>query len=403
MKHANNCGRRALSALLALLTCLPLMTGISLTTAAADDFKYSDDFNVSLDFDDLAVDTTVNAAYVNGKLNSSLFVSSADSDGSYAPTKWKAVADPADANNTAIGLINTDSYAMFRIVDKKNSLYEKPAAIDFRIMLNESVGANTTLVGWAGSTSKRTRVLGLSGNKVYYGDGQNDNRGGSIVLSLGKWHDFRLVVEPKTGHVQVYFDGSLTYDFIQQYIRDTKPSYSAINICYGWGSDFNFNAYLDDISIRSLDAEALKAEAEEKAREQERRRAEYVMPSLEKYCKAFTYLEDDGVIGIPAGLTAYYKGEQTHADTSVVFYIMGYVGAREVGKGDTLSLLNEFLYSESLILAACLVKVAVERELLDVGEEILLEISCRYIIIGAQESKEILEHSACSTRCRNEL
>ena len=83
------------------------------------------------------------------------------------------------------------------------------------------------------------------------------------------------------------------------------------------------------------------------------------------------------------------------------------VHASEVKKAEhdilVLSLLNEFLYSESLILAACLVKVAVERELLDVCEEILLEISCRYIIIGAQESKEILEHSACGARCRNEL
>ena len=334
---------RGLSAFLAILMCIPIFVGGALT-ASADELKYSDDFYEILDFDDLAPETVLNAAYVNETIyDKTLFASEKDSAGSYAPTKWKAITDPQDPDNTAIGLVNPESYAMFRIVDTQKTLYEKPFTLHFRIMLNENVGANTTLLGWADSTSKRTRVLGLSGNKVCYGDGQNDNQGNSISLTLGKWHDFLLIVEPKTGHIKVEFDGQPAYDFIQTYVRDAKPSYSAINICYGWGSSFNFNAYLDDISIRSLDAEALKAEAEAKAQEQERQRDAHVIPELEKYCKAFTYLEDDGVIGIPAGLTAYYKGETSHADTSVVFYIMGYVGAREVGKGDTLSILNELL------------------------------------------------------------
>ena len=299
MKHANNCGRRGLSALLAILMCIPMFVG-GVSAASADELKYSDDFYEILDFDDLAPDTALNAAYVNEKIyDKTLFASEKDSAGSYAPTKWKAITDPQDPNNTAIGLVNPESYAMFRIVDTQKTLYEKPFVFRFRIMLNESVGANTTLLGWAGSTDKRTRVLGISGNKVCYGDGQNDNQGNSISLTLGKWHEFLLIVEPKTGHIKVEFDGQLAYDFIQTYIRDTNPSYSAINLCYGWGSSFNFNAYLDDISIRSLDAEALKAAAEAKEKEQEKQRDAHVIPELEKYCKAFTYLEDDGGSAFP--------------------------------------------------------------------------------------------------------
>ena len=334
--------KRILSFALALLMCLPMLVGGALT-AAAEELKYSDDFNVSLDFEDLAADAKIDAAYVNKALGSPDFVSEPDGTGTFAPNRWKGVADPTDADNTVIGLVNPDSYGAFRIVDKQKQLFETPFVLNFRMMLNSGVNANTTLLGWADSTSKRTRVLGLSGNKVSYGNGSNDNLGGSVSLSLGKWHEFQLIVEPEAGHIKVLVDGELAYDFIQEYVRDAKPSYSALNICYGWGSDFNFDAYLDDISIRSLDATAIKAEAEEKAREQERQKDSYVIDDLKQYCKAFTYLEDDGVIGIPAGLTAYYKGEESHSETSVVFYIMGYVGAREVGKGDTLSILNEFL------------------------------------------------------------
>ena len=348
---------RVLSALLALLMCLPVMTGVTLTATAADDLKYSDDFNVSLDFNDLAVDTTVKAAYVNGALGDPDFASEADGTGTFAPGRWKGVADPTDPSNTVIGLVNPDSYGAFRIVDKKKQLYEKSYVINFRLMLNQPVNQNTALLGLATSTGSRTRILGINGTELCYGLGpgkENENEkmsidGTTVRLTTGQGYEFKVIVKAQLGEVQVFLDGKHIYEFVHADILSTKPSYSAYNICYGYSNGI-FDAYIDDISIRSLDEKwvqeqinaALK-EKEEKAKEQERKRAEYVMPTLEKYCKAFTYLEDDGVIGIPAGLTAYYKGAQTHADTSVVFYIMGYVGAREVGKGDTLSLLNEFL------------------------------------------------------------
>ena len=161
-------------------------------------------------------------------------------------------------------------------------------------------------------------------------------------MTPGQWYEFAMIVEPVNGHVQIEIDGEQIFDFIHEDILNAKPSYSAINICYGWGSVV-FNAYLDDITLRSLDETAIKAEAEAKRKEQEAMRDEYIIDELKPYLKNFTYLKDEGKIGIPAGLTAYYKGAESNADTSVVLYVMGYVGAREVGKGDTLSILNELL------------------------------------------------------------
>ena len=69
----------------------------------------------------------------------------------------------------------------------------------------------------------------------------------------------------------------------------------------------------------------------------------FVYEEIDAYRKNFKYLSNDGKIGIPAAVTAYYKGEKSNADTSVVLYVMGYVGAKEVGKEDTLTILQDLL------------------------------------------------------------
>ena len=55
----------------------------------------------------------------------------------------------------------------------------------------------------------------------------------------------------------------------------------------------------------------------------------YVFEEIKEYRKGFTYLKNDGKLGIPAALTTYYKGEKSNADTPVALYVLGYVGARE--------------------------------------------------------------------------
>ncbi len=342
---------RILALLLAVVTVLPV--GAVLTAKeveALDTSLYTDYFNECLDFEDLEIEKTVSASYINGKIkNRTLFASSSDGNDSYSPTKWKAVADPKDPENTAIGLVNTGSYAMFRIVDSTKELYKVPYVLGFRLMLNESIGANTTLLGWAHQSGSRMRVLGISGTELRYGSGGgNDNNtatvpGGTFKLQLGRWYEFAVIVEPVTGHMQVEIDGTLIYEFIHEDVVGAKPGYSAINICYGWGSSFNFNAYLDDITFRSLDAEKIKEAAEQKKKEQEAKKALYTIKELEKYQKNFVYLEDDGRLGIPVGLTTYYKGEQSNNDSSVVLYIMNYVGAKKVARGDTMTILNDLL------------------------------------------------------------
>lgn len=174
---------RMLSALLALLTALPLLAGlVPIGASAVDQLLYSDYFSEYLDFEDLAPDTVLTAAYLEGKIDSKdLFSSVADNGGSYAPINWKAVTDPTDADNTAIGLVNPNGFAMFRLVDDKKELYEKPFVLSFRMMLNGSIDANTTLLGWATSTDKRMRVLGISGTELRYGTGSsNDNNTATV-------------------------------------------------------------------------------------------------------------------------------------------------------------------------------------------------------------------------------
>ena len=69
----------------------------------------------------------------------------------------------------------------------------------------------------------------------------------------------------------------------------------------------------------------------------------YVFEDIDAYRKSFQYLEKDGKIGIPAAVTTYYKGDKSNADTSVILYVMGYVGAKEVGREDTLTILQDLL------------------------------------------------------------
>lgn len=69
----------------------------------------------------------------------------------------------------------------------------------------------------------------------------------------------------------------------------------------------------------------------------------YVFEEIDAYRKSFQYLEKDGKIGIPAAVTTYYKGDKSNADTSVILYVMGYVGAKEVGREDTLTILQDLL------------------------------------------------------------
>ena len=69
----------------------------------------------------------------------------------------------------------------------------------------------------------------------------------------------------------------------------------------------------------------------------------FVFDEIDAYRKNFKYLSDDGKIGIPAAVTTYYKGETSHSKTAVILYVMGYVGAKEVGKEDTLTILQDLL------------------------------------------------------------
>lgn len=72
---------------------------------------------------------------------------------------------------------------------------------------------------------------------------------------------------------------------------------------------------------------------------------EYSFEGLGEYRKNFQYLTNDGKIGIPVVVDTYYKGNAsaTTKETSVILYVMGYVGAREVGREDTVTILSDLL------------------------------------------------------------
>ena len=334
---------------LALLTVLPLS---AVTASAAPDASfYTNYFTEQLDFEDLEEGTGLTAAYVDSKIDSDdLFATTSDSGGYFAPTQWKAVVDPTDPENTVIGLKNAASYAMFQIMDPTNCLFDIPFVLGFRVMLNEKVNANTTLLGWTtdGTNQNRMRIIGLNGNQLCYAVSAEDSNntatldGGDYLLDLGKWYDFDVTVFPESGRVQVDINGHAVYDFVSETVCHAKPTKSAINLCYGWGSSITFNVYLDDITLQSLDAKKIEAEEAKKEQEAKNVESQYVMEELRPYLKKYSY-DTDSTLDIPVGLSAYYKGDKSHAETAVVMYIMGYVGAREVGRGDTMDILNSLL------------------------------------------------------------
>ena len=342
--------KRFLAAMLATLTVLPFVA-IS-ASAAVDPKYYSNYFTEHLDFEDLAGGDSLTAAYLNSKIDSAdLFCATSDSGGSFAPTLWKAIADPHDPQNTVIGLKDTVGYAMFQIKDPTNCLFEIPFVLGFRILLNEKVNANTTLLGWTtdGTNNNRMRLIGLNGNMLCYATSTTDSNntetldGGTYYLEYGRWYEFAVAVYPSSGRVQVDIDGKAVYDFISTTVMNAKPTQSGINICYGWGSSITFNVYLDDITLQSLDIKKIEAEEEDKLREEQRMYDTFVIGELAPYLKKFTYITADATLGCPVGLCSYYKGEKSHDETAVVMYVMGYDGAREVGRGDTLDSIHQLL------------------------------------------------------------
>lgn len=66
-----------------------------------------------------------------------------------------------------------------------------------------------------------------------------------------------------------------------------------------------------------------------------------MIKQLEQYCKAQIRLENDGRIGIPAELTVYKQ--KAEGKTPVILYVMGYVGAKQVGREDALPILQDML------------------------------------------------------------
>ena len=343
-------GKSILSLALSLLLTVPAGAGLA-ANAAIDSSFYSNYFTEHLDFEDLKEGEGLTAAYVDSKIDSDdLFAATPDSEGSFATANWVAVKDPADPANMAIGLKNPQSYAMFQIMDKEKSLFAYPFALGFRVMLNEKVNANTTLLGWTtdGTNQNRMRIIGLNGNELCYAvSAQESNNkttvdGGGYKLDYGKWYDFEVTVFPESGRIQVDINGKAVFDFVSQTLKNAKPTKSGINICYGWGTSFNFNVYLDDITLQSLDGKKIAAEEARKEQEAKNLESHYVMEELRPYLKKYTHITD-ATLGIPVGLCTYYKGEKSHAETAVVMYIMGYEGAREVGRGDTMDILNGLL------------------------------------------------------------
>ena len=61
------------------------------------------------------------------------------------------------------------------------------------------------------------------------------------------------------------------------------------------------------------------------------------------------------------------------------------------------SICDELLDTHSCVLAANLIESIVEGKIPDVVEILLLEIRCRDVVIGINESEHVLEHSRCST------
>ena len=68
-----------------------------------------------------------------------------------------------------------------------------------------------------------------------------------------------------------------------------------------------------------------------------------------------------------------------------------------------VALSNQFLDALAVVLSALLVERVIESEFLNLAEVFLLEIGGGYVVVGIEERKHVLEHTAGGARCRNEL
>lgn len=72
-----------------------------------------------------------------------------------------------------------------------------------------------------------------------------------------------------------------------------------------------------------------------------------MLKQSEQYCKGQWRLENDGKIGIPAELALYRKSEEK---APVIIYVMGYVGAKQVGREDGETIIRDLLDEGYIVL-----------------------------------------------------
>ena len=344
---------KMLAAVLAAVTVFPAIFGVLPVEAEQSASSiYSSTFNQAYDFNDLDVGTKITADYLNGKSEGD-FTSFPEGGSSNSPTKWQVYDDPADTGNRVIGLVNRSSYGLFSLRDEDMLLYDGAFEAAWRFCLNAET-KTTTMLGLYSAENTRISLLRINKNKLGYknengNDKWTDLEGNSRVLEYGRWYDLRVMVFPNTGRVVVYVDSEKAFDFVLADLKNAAPTYAGLNFCYGW-SGVTFDAFLDDISVRSVDEKAFEKLEAEEAKKDDMLSDNYVIEEVKQYRKAFTYLGNDGKLGIPVALTTYYKGENSTAETPVILYVMGYVGAGEVGTEDNGTILADLLDEGYIVL-----------------------------------------------------
>ena len=214
--------------------------------------------NEEWNFDDMSEGEAVTKGYVRSHTNGnfSVFLSTEVSEKHCAIDGWTAVKE--DDGNIAVESMMRN----FSIRDESLVLLKNTYEVSFRIKILVPNSTTATLFYWSEYEKMNTRhgMIRLDKNGTLgYREGDNnstqiwtgvDNK--SYTVTMGedaKWHDIKIRVNPVSGRVLMWLDGTLCFDFVNTNLKTKAATaeYSSIGIYYAF--EKTAKTRLDDIKI----------------------------------------------------------------------------------------------------------------------------------------------------------
>ncbi len=261
--------KRLISVVLALTMICPVLAYFAAFGASAalevDDgtsiASASNIINEEWNFEDMTAGEAVTKGYVRSHANGNFsgFIASETVAGACVTEGWTAIEE--DDGNIAIEATNRN----FPIRDEDLVLLKNTYEVSFRIKLPKLNSGASTFFYWSDYEKCDTRhgIFRISTNgELGYREGDNnsaeiwkDISNNSVKLTYGdsaKWHSIKIRVNPVNGHVQMWVDEVLRFDFVNTNLKSKAAvaEYSSIGIYYTFTS--TAKTLLDDIKLTNV-------------------------------------------------------------------------------------------------------------------------------------------------------